>query len=248
MKRYAITDPGRRDLLKLSCVAAAVSLVPLTAQVAMAADSQKMKIGIIGSGHVGSALGEVWAKAGNEVMFSSRTLDSDKKLAAEVGANARAGTPQEAAVFGQVLLFAVPYSAFPELLKSLGNSYNGKVVINASNPFPQRDGAIADQAREKGAGLFDAQLLPGAHVVRAFNAVPAAHMASAHEDPGKIGMPIAGDDKNAIAVASQLVREIGFEPVLVGGLDMGKYLMPGTPLAGEHTAGEVRSIAATLKP
>jgi predicted dinucleotide-binding enzyme len=248
MKRYAITDPGRRDLLKLSCVAAAVSLVPLTAQVAMAADSQKMKIGIIGSGHVGSALGEVWAKAGNEVMFSSRTLDSDKKLAAEVGANARAGTPQEAAVFGQVLLFAVPYSAFPELLKSLGNSYNGKVVINASNPFPQRDGAIADQAREKGAGLFDAQLLPGAHVVRAFNAVPAAHMASAHEDPGKIGMPIAGDDKNAIAVASQLVREIGFEPVLVGGLDMGKYLMPGTPLAGEHTPGEVRSIAATLKP
>jgi predicted dinucleotide-binding enzyme len=61
-------------------------------------------------------------------------------------------------------------------------------------------------------------------------------------------MPIAGDDKNAIAVASQLVREIGFEPVLVGGLDMGKYLMPGTPLAGEHTPGEVRSIAATLKP
>jgi hypothetical protein len=73
-------------------------------------------------------------------------------------------------------------------------------------------------------------------------------MASAHEDPGKIGMPIAGDDKKAIEVASRLVREAGFEPVVVGGLEMGKYLMPGAPLAGEHTPDEVRSIAAALKP
>ena len=69
---------------------------------------------------------------------------------------------------------------------------------------PQRDGEIANEARGKGVGLFDAQLLPGAHVVRAFNAVSAARMASAHEDPGKIGMPIAGDDKKAIEVASRL--------------------------------------------
>jgi len=248
MKACGIADPRRREVLKLTGLAATLGVLPLTARVAMAADSGKLKIGIIGSGHVGSALGGVWAKAGNEVMFSSRSLDNDRKLSAEVGAGAQAGTPQEAAAFGQVLLFAVPYSAFPELIKSLGSSLNGKVVINASNPFPQRDGDIANQARDKGAGLFDAQLLPGAHVVRAFNAVPAAHMASAHEAPGKVGMPIAGDDKQAIAVASRLVREIGFEPVVVGGLDMGKYLMPGTPLAGEHTPEEVRSIAATLKP
>lgn len=241
-------DLSRRAVLKVAGVVAILGVVPRTGRVALAADSQRLKIGIIGSGHVGSALGGVWAKAGNEVMFSSRHLESDKKLAAEVGANARAGTPQEAAVFGQVLLFAVPYSAFPELLRSLGNSIKGKVVINASNPFPQRDGEIANEARAKGAGLFDAQLLPGAHVVRAFNAVGAARMASAHEDPGKTGMPIAGDDKKAIEVASQLVREAGFEPVVVGGLDMGKYLMPGTPLAGEHTPDEIRSIAATLKP
>ena len=72
-------------------------------------------------------------------------------------------------------------------------------------------------------------------------------MASAHDDPGKIGMPIAGD-KKAIETASRLVREAGFEPVVVGGFDMGKYLMPGTPLAGEHTPDEVRRIAATLTP
>jgi predicted dinucleotide-binding enzyme len=246
-KMYGTPDLGRRDILKLTGVAAALSVLPIAVRLVNAADSQKMKIGIIGSGHVGSALGGVWAKAGNEVMFSSRDIDNDQKLAAEVGANARAGTPQDAAAFGQVILFAVPYSAFPELVKSLGDSLKGKVVINASNPFPQRDGEIATQAREEGAGLFDAHLLPDALVVRAFNAVPAALMASAHEDPGKIGMPIAGD-KKAIESASRLVRQAGFEPVVVGGPDMGKYLMPGTPLAGEHTPDEVRSIAATLKP
>jgi 8-hydroxy-5-deazaflavin:NADPH oxidoreductase len=238
---------SRRDMLKATGAAVALSVMPVAASIVNAADGEKMKIGIIGSGHVGSALGGVWAKAGHEVMFSSRDLDNDKKLAAEVGANARAGTPQEAAAFGRVILLAVPYSAFPELTKSLGNSLKGKVVINASNPFPQRDGEIANQAREEGAGLFDARLLPGALVVRAFNAVPAARMASAHEDPGKIGLPIAGD-KKAIETASRLVREAGFEPVVVGGLDMAKYLMPGTPLAGEHTPDEVRHIAATLKP
>jgi predicted dinucleotide-binding enzyme len=248
MKRiHATPDFSRRDMLKVTGVAVALSVLPLTARIVNAADSQKIKIGIIGSGHVGSALGGVWAKAGNEVMFSSRDLDNDKKLAAEVGANARAGTPQQAAAFGQVILFAVPYSAFPELIKSLGDSLKGKVVINASNPFPQRDGEIANQAREEGAGLFDAHLLPGALVVRAFNAVPAALMASAHEDPGKIGMPIAGD-KKAIEVTSRLVRQAGFEPVVVGELNMAKYLMPGTPLGGEHTPDEIRSIAATLKP
>jgi 8-hydroxy-5-deazaflavin:NADPH oxidoreductase len=237
---------SRRDMLKATGAAVAFSVLATTAGIANAADDKKIKIGIIGSGHVGSALGGVWAKAGNEVMFSSLNLEYDKKLAAEVGANARAGTPQEAAGFGQVILFAVPYSAFPELAESLGNSLKGKVVINASNPFPQRDGEIANQARAEGAGLFDAHLFPGAFVVRAFNAVAAARMANAHEDPGKIGMPIAGD-KKAIELASRLVRDAGFEPVVIGGLDMAKYLMPGTPLAGEHTPDEVRSIAATLK-
>jgi len=60
-------------------------------------------------------------------------------------------------------------------------------------------------------------------------------------------MPIAGDDKKAIEIAARLIREIGYEPVLVGGLDMGKYLTPGTPLSGEHTPEEIRKIAATLK-
>lgn len=247
MKKHDIPGVSRRDILKVVGVAVALSALPLTAPVARAAGSQRMMIGIIGSGHVGSALGGVWARAGNEVMFSSRSLEHDKKLAAAVGAHARAGTPQQAAAFGQVILFAVPYRALPGLARSLGHLLKGKVVINASNPFPQRDGEAATQAREAGVGVFDAHLLPGAFVVRAFNAVPAARMARAYEHPGQIGMPLAGD-KRAIDAASQLIREAGFDPVVVGGLPMARYLMPGTPLSGEHTPEEVRRIAATLKP
>jgi predicted dinucleotide-binding enzyme len=60
-------------------------------------------------------------------------------------------------------------------------------------------------------------------------------------------MPIASDDAGAVAVASKLIRDVGYEPVLVGGLEMGKYLMPGTPLSGENSAEEIRRIAATLE-
>ncbi|MGQ0836214.1 MAG: NADPH-dependent F420 reductase [Gammaproteobacteria bacterium] len=247
MKVRGVPALRRRDLLKAAGAAAALSALPLAERVA-AADSQKMRIGMIGSGNVGSALGRVWARAGHEVMFSSRNLDNDKELAAEIGTNARAGTPREAAAFGEVLVFAVPYGALPELGKGLADSIKGKLVIDTCNPFPQRDGEIANRAREKGAGVISAELLPGARIVRAFNAVGAARMGKAHEEPGRIGMPIAGDDKQAIEVASRLIREIGYEPVLIGGLDMGKYLMPGTPLAGERAPEEIRKIAATLQP
>ena len=196
---------------------------------------------------MGSNLGRVWASKGYAVMFSSKDIEADRRLAAQVGSGARAGTPQEAAAFADVLVFAVPYGALPDLGRTLGAALNGKVVIDASNPFPQRDGAIADEAREQGAGIVSARLLPGARIVRAFNAIGAARMGAMHETPGTIGMPMAGDDAAAVAVATTLVRDIGFEPVLVGKLDMGKYLMPGTPLAGEHTPEQIRQIASTLK-
>jgi predicted dinucleotide-binding enzyme len=230
---------NRRGFLVLAGAALAASGLPSLA-------AGKTKIGIIGSGRVGGTLGGVWVKAGHQVMFSSRTLDNDKELAAKLGANARAGTPREAAAFGEVLMVSVPYRALPEVGKELGDLIKGKVVIDTCNPFPGRDGEIADWARNKGAGLASAELLPGARLVRAFNAISWVQMGSAHEQPGRIGMPIAGDDARAIEAASLLIRDIGYEPVLVGGLAMGKHLMPGTALAGEHTAAQIRKIAATL--
>jgi predicted dinucleotide-binding enzyme len=237
--------PRRRFIAAAGTIAAGLIAGP--SLVARAASSSpKTKIGIIGSGNVGSALGGVWAKVGHEVMFSSRHLEDDRALAAKVGANASAGTPEQAAAFGEVLVFAVPYRALPDLGKSLAKHLDGKVVIDACNPYPNRDGDIANWAREKGAGLASAELLPGARIVRAFNAVGAARMAAAHETPGRYGMPIASDDAGAVEVASRLIRDIGYEPVLIGGLDKGRHLIPGTALAGERSPEEVRKIAAEL--
>ncbi len=243
------TKEDRRRFLQSAgagALAFALGVLPLRAR-GEGKGAGKMKIGIVGSGNVGGALGAAWVKAGHEVMFSSLHIENDRALAAKLGPNARAGTPREAAAFGDVLLVSVPYRALPDVGRELGDLLKGKVVIDTCNPFPGRDGEIATWAREKGAGLASAQLLPGARIVRAFNAIGAARMGAAHEEPGRVGMPIAGDDAQAIALASRLVRDVGYEPVLIGGLAMGKYLMPGTPLAGEHTPEEIRKIAATLE-
>jgi len=248
MKAKGIASQHRRQFLNVATATLAtlaINGMPLALRAASAA-GDKTKIGIVGSGKVGGAIGSVWVKAGHEVMFSSRHLEHDRALAARLGANARAGTPREAAAFGEVVMISVPYHALPDVGKQLADLIKGKVVIDTCNPFEWRDGDIATWARKKGAGLASAELLPGARIVRAFNAIGYVQMGSAHQQPGRIGMPIAGDDAMAIATASRLIRDIGYEPVLIGGLDMGKYLMPGTSLAGERTPDEVRKIAATL--
>jgi predicted dinucleotide-binding enzyme len=236
--------PGRRRFIAMAGGLAAASLAGSLPLIGRAADSTK--IGVVGSGNVGSALGRAWAKAGHSVIFSSRHLEHDETLAADVGPNARAGTPEEAAQFGEVVLLAVPYRALPDLGKALAAQLRGKVVIDACNPFPSRDGDIANWARDKGAGLATAELLPGARIVRAFNAVGAARMGAAHETPGRFGMPFAGDDADANEIASRLIRDIGYEPILIGGLDEGGLLIPGSPLSGERPPEEVRKIAAGL--
>ena len=236
---------SRRDFLQTAAAALALGSLPAGAQSVTA--GTKLKIGIIGSGNVGSALGTTWAKSGHTVMFSSLDLEKDKALAAKVGSGARAGTSREAAAFGDVLLIAVPYHALPSVGKDLGDLLKGKVVIDTCNPFEQRDGELGAKAREVGAGLMSAQLLPGARIVRGFNAIGAARMGAAWQEPGNVGMPIAGDDAQAIATASNLVRDIGYEPVLIGGLAMGRHLQPREPLAGERSADEIRKGAAGLK-
>jgi predicted dinucleotide-binding enzyme len=235
----------RRALIKAAAVTLIVGGLPRRAL--PQPGGRKMKIGIVGSGQVGGTLGAVWVRAGHEVMFSSQDLEHDKALAGKLGANARAGTPREAAAFGEVVMISVPYRALPEVGKTVGDLIRGKVVIDTCNPFVGRDGEIATWAREKGAGLASAELLPGARLVRAFNAIGASQMGDAHNQPGRVAMPLASDDAGAIEIASALIRDIGYEPVPVGGLAMGNYLMPGTPLSGEHSPAEIRRIVATLK-
>ena len=238
--------PDRRKFFHALLVM--LALGPLGRRAARAANAgpKKARIGIVGSGNVGGTLGAVWVRAGHEVMFSSRDLAHDRELAAELGKGARAGTPREAAAFGEAVMISVPYGALPAVGKELGELLQGKVVLDTCNPFASRDGEIADWARRKGAGLASAELLPGARLVRAFNAIGAERMGEAHREPGRVAMPIASDDAAAVAVAAPLIREIGYEPVLIGDLAKGRYLMPGTVLAGEHTAEELRTIAKGL--
>jgi 8-hydroxy-5-deazaflavin:NADPH oxidoreductase len=191
------------------------------------------------------------ASAGSfALMFSSRHPDTLKGLVDELGPLARAGTVAEAVEFGDVVMVVVPYTALEQIGKDYGNALAKKVlVIDVSNPIARRDGAaIVDWVDEQGgAGLATAKLLPGAHIVRAFNAINYAKLpADAHRQGELVGVPIAGDDPHAIDVASSLIREIGFDPVVIGGLAMGKYLVPGTPLGGEHTASEIRRIVTNL--
>jgi predicted dinucleotide-binding enzyme len=245
-RRDYTASPGRRVFLQSAAATALLSSLPFSALAQTT--GTKYKIGIIGSGRVGGAIGGAWVKAGHEVMFSSLDLEADKKLAASLGGKASAGTTREAAAFGTVLLVSVPYAALPALGRDLGELIKGKVVIDTSNPIVARDGDIAVAAREKGAGIASIEYLPGARIVRAFNAIGFAKMAVAAGNSERIGMPIAGDNANAISVASTLIRDVGYEPVLVGTLaEMGKYLIPGTPLAGERSPDEVRKVAATLK-
>ena len=232
---------SRREFLVIAGAAVAAGALPLPVLAA-----EKMKIGIVGSGNVGGAIGATWVRAGHEVMFSSRNIEHDKELAKRLGGGARAGTPREAVTFGEVVMISVPYHALPSVGKDLADVLKGKIVIDTNNPFTHRDGETGKWALEKGAGLASAELLPGARLVRAFNAIAAAKMGQAYQEPGKVGMPIASDDAKAVEIASRLIRDVGYEPVLIGGLQKGKYLMPGTALAGERSAEEIRKIAAGL--
>lgn len=208
-----------------------------------AAAQKPTKIGIIGAGKIGGALGEHWVKAGYEVMLSSRHPEQLKPLAEKLGPKASVGTPREAAAFGDVVLISVPYGALPQIGKDYAAELKGKVVLETGNPFPARDGEMANEARAVSTGVASPRHLPGVRLVRAFNQIPAAMLRSeAHRSGEKIGIPLAGDDADALKVAETLVRDAGFEPVVAGGLSRAKEFDAGSPLFGRAIpAGELKA-------
>jgi hypothetical protein len=116
--------------------AAAAALAP------QALAQKPMKIGIIGSGRIGSTIGGLWVKAGHEVMFSDRDAEQVKRAIEGLGPRARAGSVQEAAAFGDAILIAVPYMALPAIQQQAGAQLRGKVVIDPNNPVASRDGEM----------------------------------------------------------------------------------------------------------
>jgi hypothetical protein len=249
MHKPGPVDFGRRDIIRLAGAAVIAAVAPTAAF----AQAGKLKIATIGSGREGGSLGTQFAKAGHPGMFSSRHPEELKDLVEKAGPNAKAGTVAEAVAFGDVVLVVVPYTAIAAIGKEFGPALAKKqLVIDVSNPIPRRDGEdfVKQVMADGGPGVVTTKALDGAKVVRGFNAIGAATLGDLGQRQGdaKIGVPIAGDDQAAITLASELIREIGFEPVLVGTLQaMGKYLVPGTPLAGAHTAAEIRAAAANLK-
>ena len=227
---------GRREAVQLVGLLLAAAVVPASAQ------ARALRIGIIGTGRVGGALATHWTKAGHEVLMSSRHPDELRPLATSLGARARVGTPTEAAAFGEVVLVSVPYSAMPEIGRDNAAELKGKVILDTSNPVEGRDGAIALAAQKKGAGVATAEYLVGARVVRAFNCIPAASLANnANRRPERIAIPIGGDDAPALAIAERLVRDAGFDPVVVGSLRETRRFDLGSPLASrQFTAAEMR--------
>ncbi len=237
-------DGQRREFIKTA--AAALTFLPFAyLPVPAAAETGgqgPMKIGVIGSGRIGGTLGSLWVKAGHEVLFSSRHPEELEELAERLGSRASAGMPRDAAVFGDVVLVSVPYHAVPQVGRDLAKELAGKVVLETGNPYPSRDGEMAVAARVRGTGITSAEFLPGVRLVRAFNSIPYYDLRSeAHRSGDRVAIPLAGDDRQALEVASRLVKDAGFEPVVVGPLSRAKEFDFGTAVyARSLTARELR--------
>jgi hypothetical protein len=230
----------RRRLLKAG---GAVLITVAAGRTAVAqTGGSKVKIGVIGSGHIGSTIGGLWVKACHPVLFSSRHPEELKSMVEGMGLLAKAGSVADALDFGEVILIAVPYKAIPELAKAYGPKFAGKIVIDPNNATLRRDGEeLVKETQAKGIGNTTAAYLKGAKVVRAFNSMSYTNFVNqAHRAGDPMAIPVAGDDAKALAVVTQLVRDAGFEPVAVP-LSRAQEFAQGGPLYGKQmTAKELR--------
>jgi 8-hydroxy-5-deazaflavin:NADPH oxidoreductase len=184
-----------------------------------------MKIGIIGSGNMGSGLGKIWAKKGYEVTFSySRNQEKLAGVAASVP-HAKAGTPAEAA-HADVILLSVRWTDLPDALKQAG-SLAGKIVIDCTNPLkPDMSGLVIGYTTSAAEEI--AKMTPEAKVVKAFNTA----FAQVYEEHSRlfgsrrVSMLYCGDDAAAKTVVAKLINDVGFDPVDCGPLSAARLLEP----------------------
>ncbi len=190
-----------------------------------------MKIGIYGSGMIGGTLAKLWLAAGHEVRFGARDPERTRRKAPSIDSRAGVGGLEETARWAEALLLAIPLHATPAVGAAIAAAAAGKLVLDAGNAIPNRDGAAAAEAARLGTGAWVASHLPGAHVVKAFNTVYFKTIASeAHRKGERVGVPIVGDDEAALALAERLVRDAGLEPVRVGKLADAGRIDYGSPV------------------
>jgi 8-hydroxy-5-deazaflavin:NADPH oxidoreductase len=235
----------RRAFLGLSALMLGAAFRPLRA-----AAQTKLRIGTIGAGHIGGTIGGLWIKAGHPVLFSSRHPDELKDMVAGLGELAKAGTVEEAIAFGDVVFIAVPYGALPQIGKDYGTALKGKIVLDACNAVAPRDGEpIVDEVEREGIGVVSQKYLGGARIVRAFNTLNYKIFASEANRPDpKLAIPIAGDDPEAVQVAAGLVRDAGFDPVVVGKLADASRFQRGGPGYGQAVSAAELKQKLSLTP
>jgi 8-hydroxy-5-deazaflavin:NADPH oxidoreductase len=205
-----------------------------------------MRIGIIGAGMIGSTIAKLWVDAGHDVRVASRHPDELKALIEQLGIRASAGTPQDAAIFGDVVMLTVPLKAVPDLARVLAPALAGQVVLDTGNAYERRDGGVARQAsaHPQGSAGWAAAMFPGSRWVKAFNTVYFKTLQTeAHRTGDRVGIPLASDDVEALDTAAALVRDAGFDPVVVGPLARGKEFEPDTkPYNTGMTGQELRTL------
>jgi 8-hydroxy-5-deazaflavin:NADPH oxidoreductase len=216
----------------------------LAAGPSTAPTGKRLRIGVIGAGWMGGTVARLWVQAGHEVMFSSRHPEQFASVVGELGSRASAGTPRQAAEFGSLLFFAVPYDALPQLGRELQDVIRGKIVLDACNTRPGNSNPLSQEGLANGVALTTMKYLPGTRLVRAFSSVDATEVeASASRQSRKMGVPLASDDAQALQIAAQLVRDAGCEPVLVGGLAAATSFQRHGPGFRTHTtAPELRKL------
>jgi len=194
-----------------------------------------MRIGILGSGLMGSKLGTIWARAGHDVVFSyARNKQKLERLAREAKGNARAGTPSDAAREADALLLAVHWSRVVDVLKQAGD-VSGKVIVSCSLPMNADDTDLAIAHTSSGAEAL-AKKVPKARVVSAFNTVPSEVLFKVFEARRKATKPslvYCGDDTSSKKIAAQLIRDVGFDPLDAGPLRVARYTEPFTLLIAQ---------------
>lgn len=195
-----------------------------------------MHIAVIGSGNIGGTLGRHWAKAGHEVMFSSRHPEELQSMAATVGA--KVGTVKETVVFGEVILLAIPFGKVAEVAQQIGR-LNDKILIDATNPYPQRDGDVARHVitdDSQTATGYVASQFPGTHTIKAFNSIyfKVLEEQAFRSGDERIAVQVCGNDLQAKQTVKQLIEAIGFAPQDLGDLSQGKLFEPGAPLYNKN--------------
>lgn len=192
-----------------------------------------MRIAILGSGNMGGALGHLFSSAGHFVTYSvSRDPKKLERLAKASGPRARTASPGDAARDADVVVLTVLWQHVPRVLRSAG-SLRGKVLIDCTNPLTPSDDALAVGHRTSGAEII-ARRARGAHVVKAFNTIPAELLRAGLDVlPEQPAVCYCGDDTRAKRVTARLIRQLDFEPVDCGALVSARYLEPLAMLVGE---------------